>query len=289
MPSSCNTWGQAFFGWQRQPHHRSVQAELEQTIAQLTGEAVVVSGAGRTDTGVHACGQVAHFDTHSPIPLDRWAFALNNALPTDVVVRAVSEVAGDWHARFSATWRSYRYAIWNNEYPDVFWRLFAWHHRHTLNTGQMNCALQTLVGDRDLEVFRLSGSKRAHSRVQVQTVDCWRSGSLVWIDVKASGFLYRMMRLLVGALVSVGLGDLAPKEFEQMWRRQHPPIRFSAPAQGLCLTGVGYPSDPFQASHAETSPLAAFPFAAARDRQPAKSPAGSMQQNNQFPNLCPDV
>ncbi|MGK7907262.1 MAG: tRNA pseudouridine(38-40) synthase TruA [Synechococcus sp.] len=274
--------GTRFFGWQRQPHHRSVQEELERTITRLTGEPVVISGAGRTDTGVHACGQVAHFDTHSPIPLDRWGFALNNALPTDVVVRAVTGVAADWHARFSATWRSYRYAIWNIEYPDVFWRLFSWHHRHPLDDCRMNSALQTIVGEHDFEVFRLSGSKRLHSRVHIQAVECWRSGPLIWIDVKASGFLYRMMRLLVGALVSVGLGDLSPQEFELMWRRDRPAIRYSAPAQGLCLTGVGYSSDPFQASQMELSPTAAFPFTAERTVEPAEPPAGLVQQSN-FP------
>ncbi|MGK7913611.1 MAG: tRNA pseudouridine(38-40) synthase TruA [Synechococcus sp.] len=280
--------GTRFFGWQRQPRHRSVQQDLEQTIARLTGESVVVSGAGRTDTGVHASGQVAHFDTHSPIPIDRWGFALNNALPSDVVVRAVSEVAEDWHARFTATWRSYRYAIWNAESPDVFWRLFSWHHRHPLSDRDMQAALLSLVGEHDLEVFRLSGSQRAHSRVQVQSVDCWRSGPLIWIDVKASGFLYRMMRLLVGALASVGLGEIAPGDFERMWRdRNRPAIRFSAPAQGLCLTGVGYPSDPFQASQMGMSPATAFPFAAERDCLSAESPAGLVQQSF-FPHFCPD-
>ena len=289
--------GTDFFGWQRQPRHRSVQGDLEEAIARCSGQFSPISGAGRTDTGVHASAQVAHFDTHSPIPVERWAFALNNVLPTDIVIRQACAVTQDWHARFSATWRSYRYAIWNTHTPDVFWRLFSWHHRPSLAVGPMSEALQTLLGDNDLEVFRLSGSKRAHSRVQIQSVRCWRTGPLVWIDVKASGFLYRMMRLLVGALASVGMGTLSTAEFERMWRDRERPIRFSVPPQGLCLTGVGYPSDPFLASQtvpsgsdlsldgagrrvsaeAVTSSVAGFPYAFGHDRGFAESPAGLAQ------------
>ena len=269
--------GTHFFGWQRQPHHRSVQADLEQAIARCSGQVTTIAGAGRTDTGVHASAQVAHFNTHSPIPVDRWAFVLNNVLPTDIVIRQAAAVSPEWHSRFSATWRSYRYAIWNAKTPDVFWRLFSWHHRPELDAERMAAALETLLGEHDLEVFRLSGSKRSHSRVNVHAVRCWRSGPLIWIDVKASGFLYRMMRLLIGALASVGMGTLTPTDFEQMWRHRHRLVRFSVPPQGLCLTGVGYTSDPFLALQTVISEtrfsdrqfntensahaMAAFPFA----------------------------
>ncbi|WP_017326466.1 tRNA pseudouridine(38-40) synthase TruA [Synechococcus sp. PCC 7336] len=266
--------GTSFFGWQRQTKHRSVQGVLEKTLSRLIDRPTDLSGAGRTDTGVHASAQVAHFDTPSAIPIDRWGFALNNALPRDVSVQAVAEVATDWHSRFSAVWRSYRYAIWNAALPNVFWQMFSWHYRRPLDEQQMDRALQTLLGENDLEIFRLSGSKRTHSRVQVLAVQCWRSGPLVWIDVKASGFLYRMMRLLVGALVCVGLGEIAPRQFEQMWRdRKRSPIRYSAPARGLCLTGVGYPSDPFLASQPlDVASVATFPFAVRPDRFAAESP-----------------
>ncbi|MEO1133268.1 MAG: tRNA pseudouridine(38-40) synthase TruA, partial [Cyanobacteria bacterium J06639_1] len=120
----------------------------------------------------------------------------------------------------------------------------------------------SLTGQHDLDVFRGSGSKRADSVVQVQQVRCWRVGSLIWVDVQASGFLYRMMRLLVGALVEVGLHRLSPDQFEAMWQQKRSPIRFTAPAAGLCLTGVGYERDPFPASPARApASLTDFPFA----------------------------
>ncbi|MDX2272320.1 MAG: tRNA pseudouridine(38-40) synthase TruA [Cyanobacteriota bacterium] len=240
--------GTHFWGWQRQPRHRSVQAVLEEAIASRAHHPVVVHGAGRTDTGVHAGGQVAHFDTFSPIAADHWPEVLNNCLPADVAVLAASEVAQDWHARFSACWRRYRYLLFNQELPDVFWRPFSWHHRLPLNVSLMTAALQSLLGDHNLEAFRRAGSRRPHSWVRVDEVLCRQQEPLIWIEVQASGFLYRMMRLLMGALTVVGRGELTPEEFVQLWQQNDwsgARCRYSAPPQGLCLTGVGYPDDPF--------------------------------------------
>jgi tRNA pseudouridine38-40 synthase len=270
--------GTNFFGWQRQPRHRSVQGVLEQAAAKLAGHAVSIHGAGRTDTGVHAAGQVAHFDTTSPIPAERWWEVLNDSLPDDVAVLDSAIAAPEWHARFSAQWRRYRYAIWNTRAVQVFWRPFSWQYALPLDEGPMARALQSLLGEHDLDLFRLSGSSRAHSRVRVQSAQCWRSGPLVWVEVQASGFLYRMMRLLVGALVPVGRGEVTPAEFEQMWRKGLPPaqphlggsiVRFSVPARGLCLTHVGYDLDPFLGREQTGSwqPVRSFPFACEQNPQ----------------------
>ncbi len=244
-------FGANFHGWQRQQHHRSVQGVLEQSLQQQLKEPITLHGAGRTDTGVHGSGQVAHFDTTTRIPPEHWGIVLNNRLPHDVAITAAAAVAPDWHARFSAIWRRYRYLILNRDHPDVFLGLFSWHHRGSLCAKAMSDALESLIGSHDLELFRRAGSPRPHSWVTVQDVACRRQGDLIAIEVQSSGFLYRMMRLLVGALACVGRGDISAAEFVQMWQtKDWSPMRnrFSAPPQGLCLIGVGYPSDPFAAS-----------------------------------------
>lgn len=252
--------GSQFYGWQRQSRHRSVQATLEDVIASRTGHPVVVHGAGRTDAGVHASGQVAHFDTLASIPTEQWRLILNNCLPTDIVIAAAEDVPWQWHARFSASWRQYRYLVWNHEVPHAFWRLFSWQWRQPLVTEPMHSALTQLVGEHDLEIFRMAGSKRADSIVDVMHVNCDRQGSLIRIDVRAKGFLYGMMRLLVGSLIKVGTGELSLDGFAAMWRdRTVAPTRFSAPAAGLCLTGVGYPQNPFEKC-GEGDTLVWFPF-----------------------------
>jgi tRNA pseudouridine38-40 synthase len=168
-----------------------------------------------------------------------------------VAVLAAAGVPHDWHARFSALWRRYRYLILNQADPDVFWQNFCWHYPHPLDAGSMASALESILGNNNLEAFRRAGSKRPHSWVTVQEVACRRQGNLIAIDVQASGFLYRMMRLLVGALSFVGRGTLSPGEFGRVWQANdwsQVPSRYSAPPQGLCLTAIGYPTDPFLAS-----------------------------------------
>ncbi len=241
-------FGGNFWGWQRQSHHRSVQGILEESLLQQLGQSVSVQGAGRTDTGVHASGQVAHFDTEAGIPAEHWPLVINNRLPQDVVVTKAAVVPQQWHARFSAIWRRYRYLIFNRDQPDVFWGLFSWHHRWPLCATAMTDALESLIGCHDLEIFRRAGSARPHSWVTVQEVVCRRQGDVIAIEVQASGFLYRMMRLLVGALACVGRNEISAAEFVQIWQtKDWSPMRnrFSAPPQGLCLMGVGYPVDPF--------------------------------------------
>ncbi len=250
--------GSAFYGWQRQATHRSVQGVLEAAIASRAGHPVTVYGAGRTDTGVHAAGQVAHFDTTSPIPPKDWSLVLNDCLPQDVVVLASAEVPPTWHARFSAQWRRYRYLILNREQPDVFWRLFSWHVRWPLQVERMAEALRSLIGEHSLEAFRRRGSTRPHSLVHVQEVLCQRWGDIVSIEVQASGFLYRMMRLLAGTLEVVGRGELSPEGFVHLWQHNdwsQMRTRYSAPPQGLCLLDVGYPTNPFEGSLVPAPPF----------------------------------
>ncbi|MGA7952098.1 MAG: tRNA pseudouridine(38-40) synthase TruA [Gloeobacterales cyanobacterium] len=239
--------GTNIHGFQYQAQARSVQEELERAILSMTGHFSRIHGAGRTDAGVHAAGQVVHFDTESPIPDYRWPRPLNTRLPADIMVRAAAAVAPDWHSRFDAIWREYCYTIHNSTTPDLFLRDRVWFYHHPLDAGLMAEALETLLGKQELETFRRAGSKRLDSKLEVLMVGCERQGDLIRIRVRASGFLYGMMRLLVGTLVQeVGRGTCTVSEFEQRWRsRSRATTQFAAPPVGLCLTNVGYAVDPF--------------------------------------------
>ncbi|MGC9504432.1 tRNA pseudouridine(38-40) synthase TruA [Baaleninema sp.] len=239
--------GSGFYGWQRQPQHRTVQEDLEITIASLAGHPVTVHAAGRTDTGVHAAAQVAHFDVTSPIPARKWAVVLNNHLPDGILVRASAPVSFDWHAQFSATWRRYRYTLYTEARPNLFVDPFVWHYyREPIDETAIRTALTPLLGRHHLSAFRRAGSNRAHSWVDVQDVLCYRRGPFVTVEVQASGFLYGMMRLLVGMLVQVGTGRRSIEEFHHIWKNERrEAVKYAAPAKGLCFLSVGYPDSPF--------------------------------------------
>lgn len=239
--------GTHFHGWQRQPKQRTVQEDIETAIASVLGHPVVIHAAGRTDTGVHAAAQVAHFDAKTVIPAHRWADILNARLPEDIVIRASAAVPSDWHARFSASWRRYRYTIYTDARPNLFVRSLAWHYYYEpLDETLMQAALDPMIGRHHLSAFRRSNSPRPHSWVDVQEAVCQRDGSFLTIEVQASGFLYGMMRLLVGLLVQVGRGERSIEDFTRLWTEERrEDVKYAAPPQGLCLLRVGYPDMPF--------------------------------------------
>ncbi len=239
--------GTHFYGWQRQPHHRSVQEEIEKVLSQVEQRPITLHAAGRTDTGVHAAAQVAHFNATGPIPPQKWAAVLNSRLPEDILIRASASVAPDWHARFSASWRRYRYTIYCDSRPNLFVRPFSWHYYHApLDESLIQAALTPLIGKHHLAAFHRANSGRSHSWVDVQAAECYRNGSFIHIEIQANGFLYGMVRLLVGMLVQVGRGELHPKHFTELWINQRrEEVKYAAPAKGLCLLRVGYPDSPF--------------------------------------------
>jgi tRNA pseudouridine38-40 synthase len=240
--------GSAFNGWQRQRNALSVQETLEQAIRALDpagpGRAMA---AGRTDTGVHAAAQVVHFDAAGPIPAPRWPKALNGRLPASIRVRAAAQVAPDWHACFSATYRRYRYTLLNGRTPNLFLAPWSWHrYQLRLDEQRMADALEGMVGEHDFSAFQRAGSRRAHGRTVLQEVSVERDGDLILVELQASGFLYGMVRLVMGQLVAVGEGRLSLNDFERRWReRRRAAVREAAPPQGLCLLRVGYPTPPF--------------------------------------------
>lgn len=239
--------GTNFHGWQRQPQHRSVQAEIEDAIALFLGYPVTIHGAGRTDSGVHAAAQVAHFDVTSVVPPQKWATILNSRLPKDILIKASAAVDSNWHARFSAAYRRYRYSLYTEDKPNLFVRSSCWHYYLApLDETLIQTALKPLIGKHHLAAFRRANSKRVHSWVEIQAAECYREGAFIHIEIQADGFLYGMVRLLVGMLVEVGSGSRAIANFTQLWKEQRrEDVRYAAPAHGLCLLRVGYPDFPF--------------------------------------------
>lgn len=253
--------GTHFHGWQRQPRQRTVQGEIESAIAQVLGHQVTLYGAGRTDSGVHAAAQVAHFNAVTPIPAPKWATVLNAHLPNDVLIRASAAVSPDWHAQYSAELRRYRYTIYTDKRSNLFIAPFCWHYYHTpLSETAIQAALDPLLGHQHLAAFHRAGSSRADSWVTVQAVQCYRRESFVHIEIQANGFLYGMVRLLVGMLVEVGNGSRAPADFTDLWVNQRrEEVKYAAPAKGLCLLRVGYSEFPFKKEiWYDTQPLFSF-------------------------------
>ncbi|MBD2772490.1 tRNA pseudouridine(38-40) synthase TruA [Iningainema tapete] len=238
--------GTHFHGWQRQPQQRTVQEEIENALSQVLGHHVTLHGAGRTDSGVHAAAQVAHFEATSMIPAHKWATILNKYLPKDILIRASARVSNNWHARFSAVYRRYRYTLYTEEQPNLFVKPFSWHYYYTpLDETLIQSALKPLIGQHHLAAFHRSNSGREHSWVDVQAAECDRTGPFIHIEIQANGFLYGMVRLIVGMLVQVGSGQLSVSNFTDIWTRQRRQfVKHSAPAHGLCLLRVGYPDFP---------------------------------------------
>ncbi|MEA5566618.1 tRNA pseudouridine(38-40) synthase TruA [Anabaena sp. UHCC 0399] len=239
--------GTHFHGWQRQKQHRTVQEDIETAIAKILGYHVTLHGAGRTDSGVHAAAQVAHFDATGFIPAHKWAAVLNSYLPEDILIRASANVSDHWHSRFSAAYRRYRYTIYTEGCSNLFVKPFSWHYYHPpLDESLIQAALKPLLGKHDLAAFHRAGSKRSHSWVEVQAAECHRQGPFIHIEIQADGFLYGMVRLLVGMLVQVGSGKRTLASFTDIWKEQRRlEVKYAAPPQGLCLLRVGYPDFPF--------------------------------------------
>ena len=263
--------GSQFCGWQRQSNGLSVQGVLEEAIELLDPiRPVKVVAAGRTDAGVHASGQVVHFDSAGPMPSVRWASALNGRLPKTIRVRESVRRPLVWHACHSAIYRRYRYSIYNGCRPNLFLAPWTWHrYQFRLDVDLMEIALEGLIGLHAFSAFERAGSKRANSFTTIQEVEIAREGDLVCIEIQASGFLYGMVRLLVGQLIAVGEHRLSVKAFETRWKNcRREEVKESAPAKGLCLLRAGYEEELFS----EAACYDSFPRFCVDIHDPPKDP-----------------
>jgi tRNA pseudouridine38-40 synthase len=233
--------GTDFSGFQVQPGQVTIQGELEAALKRITGETIQVFGSGRTDAGVHARGQVIHFDTNSNIPLEKWRLVLNNQLPEAIVVRSVEEVDESFHARFNVKSKEYRYCIDNNPVPDVFRHRYADHIRFPLDVEAMRQAARHLVGEHDFTSF-CSAKTFVEDKVRtVYELKVERCGGEIWVTCRGNGFLYNMVRIIVGTLVEVGQGKRHPDEMRAiLLARDREAAGKTAPAKGLTMWEVVY-------------------------------------------------
>tara|TARA_B100000579_G_scaffold350069_1_gene303770 strand:- start:39 stop:881 length:843 start_codon:yes stop_codon:yes gene_type:complete len=240
--------GSGYSGWQNQKNFKTIQGTIEEKIAELDPiRPVKVIAAGRTDSGVHASGQVVHFDFIGPIPFHKWTSALNGRLPISIKVLEAVQVTSNWHACYCAKFRRYRYSIFNGSYPNLFLQNISWHkYRDRLDINLMRDALNDLIGLHDFSAFRKAGSNRTNSLTTVQEVSIFRDGDVITVEIQASGFLYGMVRLLMGQLVAVGEKRLTLEEFKFRWRNGlRSEVKEAAPPHGLCLIRVGYEEEIF--------------------------------------------
>ena len=233
--------GTAFFGWQRQSHAPSIQSSVEDALAVVANHPVSVICAGRTDTGVHARGQVVHFDSPSERSDRQWMLGINSNLPDSVRVVWIRAVDDSFHSRFGAFSRSYRYRIMNRWVrPAIGVSYYGW-CRNALNEDSMNDAAQGLLGKHDFSAFRSAGCSAQHAVREVTSISVVRNGDIIDIDITANAFLYHMVRNIVGSLIAVGLGEKTPQWFEQVFTGKDRTLAgVTAESQGLCFMNVRY-------------------------------------------------
>jgi tRNA pseudouridine38-40 synthase len=233
--------GTDFAGWQRQPNGPSIQAAIEDALAQMTQESIVVHGAGRTDAGVHALGQVLHFDTSGTIPLVGFRRGLNHHLPRTVSIVGAAEAAPDFDARRSARGKLYRYSIWNADSRSARHARFTWHIPRALDVARMREAAGRLIGRHDFAAFRAADCERKTTVRTLRRLDVTRSGDLVEIDVEADAFLKNMVRILAGTLAEAGLGRSSASDIQSTLASKDRKLAGpTAPPWGLTLVRVHY-------------------------------------------------
>ncbi|WP_420849045.1 tRNA pseudouridine(38-40) synthase TruA [Pantoea rodasii] len=235
--------GSRYYGWQRQNEVRSVQEKLEKALTKVANHPVVVFCAGRTDAGVHGTGQVVHFETTSQRADSAWTLGVNANLPDDIAVRWVKAVPNEFHARFSATARRYRYVIFNQRLRPAILGNGITHFYHPLDVEKMQRAGQCLIGENDFTSFRAVQCQSRTPWRNVMHLNVTRYGSYVIVDIKANAFVHHMVRNIVGSLMEIGCGN-QPESWmaDLLAAKDRTLAAATAKAEGLYLVAVDYPS-----------------------------------------------
>ena len=233
--------GTAYHGWQVQPNVVTVQGAIEAVLQRITREPVQVVGSGRTDSGVHAAGQAANFHTRSKMTARAFRQALNALLPHDIVVTEATEVAPEFHARYDAVRRIYRYTLLNRSFSSAFHRNIALHHPGDLGVEPMDAMSQALIGTHDFSSFQKTGSTRKDPTCTVFDTRWWRDGDWVHFEIEADSFLRGMVRAIVGSCLRwhTDVGPVATMQ-QVLAAKNRAAAGPSAPAHGLCLVRVEY-------------------------------------------------
>ena len=233
--------GSNYHGWQYQSNVSSIQEEIEKALRKVTGEYIDIFGSGRTDAGVHATGQVANFYTTCQLPSERFKYALNMRLPRDIIIVDSEEVELDFHSRFSAKRKEYKYIIYNNEMPSAINRNYSYHIINKLNIDEMKMASEYLIGTHDFASFMTKGTIVKDTIRTIYSIDIIKNDKFIEVIIEGSSFLRSMIRIIVGTLVLIGNGKLKKEALSNIILGKKRCLSGpTAPAQGLYLQKVYY-------------------------------------------------
>ena len=234
--------GKEFNGWQKQPNKLNIQGTIEKAIETITKEKVDLIASGRTDAGVHALGQVANFKTNSNIPIDKFAIAINSNLKKSIIIKSAEEVDERFHSRLSCKKKTYRYIINNSKYGTAIYRNLETCIKEKLDIEKMKEAIKYFEGEHDFKAFKASGtSSKSSVRTIYKAEVIEKENDRIYIELTGNGFLYNMVRIIVGTLVEVGIGKIKPEDIKKIIESKY---RKNAgktlPPQGLYLLKVDY-------------------------------------------------
>ena len=233
--------GTAYGGWQRLKNAPSIQQTIEEALERALGCSCRVIGAGRTDAGVHAYGQVAHLDIETKIPADRFSYILNQKLPDDIRIVQSWQAAENFHARRDAIGKHYRYTIYQAPHASALERNSSVHVPQQLDVKKMQQAAQVLIGEHDFSAFRTVGSNIVGTVRTVYRLEVQQQGQHIHIDIWGNGFLYNMVRIIAGTLIEVGKGKIPVQEMQSILdSKERARAGATAPAKGLAMCEVFY-------------------------------------------------
>ncbi len=233
--------GTNYCGWQRQKNAITIQQCIEDSISQITGDNTEVIGCSRTDAGVHARGFVANFFTKSKIPAEKFKYAINSNLPKDIVILTSEEADNNFHARYNCLGKTYSYTILNRKIPSAIDRNYVYHVKNRLNIDYMMEASEYFIGTHDFEAFKSKGSSVKTSIRTINSMEIKNKDHIIKIYVSADGFLYNMVRIIVGTLIDIGENKIEPRDVESIIKsKDRNRAGMVVPSSGLCLEEVFY-------------------------------------------------
>ena len=237
--------GTNYCGWQIQPNGVTIEQKLNEALTDLLQEPIKVTGASRTDAGVHSLGNVCIFDTNTRMPAEKISYALNTRLPEDIVVQDSCQVPESFHPRFSKSRKTYEYRILNQKFRNPTRRLDTHFYYYDLDVEAMQRAAAYLVGEHDFKSFASTGGQAETSIRTIYSLDVEKRDSIITIRVKGNGFLYNMVRIIAGTLIKVGAGEILPEEIPAILEaKDRSAAGPTAPAKGLTMSGLEYEENP---------------------------------------------
>jgi len=236
--------GTNYCGWQvqsRNPSKKSIQEVIERVLSKILREKIKLIASGRTDAGVHARAQVANFKTSSQLPIDKIQKALNGLLPDDISIHKAEIAPADFHSRFDAKSKTYRYTILNRRYPSALYRDTVYFCQYPLNVSLMRKESRVLLGRHNFKSFRLTDKRERNPVRTIKKISVRKTAGSIEIDIEANGFLYNMVRSIIGTLIEIGRGKFPPGSMRRILLSKNRKFAGpTAPAKGLCLLKVSY-------------------------------------------------